>query len=109
MKRIIILRIIAGLMLSVFIFLFIHSETDFFDRHTDKCKDLDLCLILDKASFDNHHHFNKLSKLHIDISHEYLSIAAKSYVSYSDKGFLAPNYFITSPNNILLKNKILLI
>lgn len=58
-----ILRFIAGLILTVLTILFVHSEIDFFCEHTEECKTVDICLILDKVNFDNHHSFIDLLKL----------------------------------------------
>jgi hypothetical protein len=61
-----ILSIVAGLIIFVITLLFLHSETNLFDHHTEECQNIDLCLILQNASFDNHVSVNKMIKfLHL--------------------------------------------
>lgn len=54
-KKININGLVAGLMLLGFIFLFLHSETNLFDKHTEHCASVDVCLILNKAIFEKSH------------------------------------------------------
>lgn len=49
-------------MLCGFIFLFLHSETNLFDKHTEHCASVDVCLILNKAIFEKSHQtINKIT------------------------------------------------
>lgn len=58
-----ILKNTAGLILTVFVFLFLHSDVEIFHEHTKLCKDIDLCVILDKANLDNKHNCGNAVKL----------------------------------------------
>lgn len=58
-----IIKYIAGLILYVLVIMFLHSETTIFDCHSEECSKVDFCLIMGKASFDNHIDTNKSIKV----------------------------------------------
>lgn len=51
-RKNLIIRIVATLIFTAISFLFVHSETNLFDDHTNSCDATDLCLILKKAGND---------------------------------------------------------
>lgn len=96
-------------MLSVLVFLFMHSETELFDTHSEICKGTDLCLILDKASFENFHSINNFLKLSNDIFQISYFNLNLSYQKFSEMDLLTTSLFFTTPVHNLIKNQILLI
>ncbi len=108
-KRKHILRMTAGMIISVLIFLFIHSETELFDTHTDSCKDLDICLILEKASFENHHDIDFSSNSTFN-SFQLPVFNNKLHISelILSKNIDSKQYILAS-NNILSKIQVLII
>jgi len=103
------LKITAGIVLSVLVFLFVHSETDFFDEHNENCKYVDLCLILDNANCDNQHishHFQKTFTQNYHLpSHSFVQTELKLY----QNKFISNDKPINFPDKLFLKNQIILI
>jgi hypothetical protein len=62
-KKTNILRSLSVLILGAIIFLFAHSELDAIKIHTDLCKDVDLCLIIDSAKIDNDGNFSEIQHI----------------------------------------------
>ena len=102
-----ILRYIAGLILTVIVVLFLHSETNLFDEHTDSCKSIDLCLILDKANLDNHHNF----KNSIKIIHDTFQVCFDQIIfDYRHPELTRqqkPELTLVYPQNLIIENQIL--
>ncbi len=104
-----ILRSTAGLIILVFIFLFMHSETELLDKHNESCKDFDVCIILEKASFDNNDNFDNLVK----ISHDVFQVTDFKIFhivqEYTKLESITPNDVVKPPEKIFIKNQILII
>ena len=104
-----ILCLTAGLILTVLIFLFLHSELPLFENHSENCKDVDICLILEKANFDNDLNFDNFHKISYEIVLiPILKISQLLHMSEEFDSFL-PKHLFYFPDNLHLKNKILLI
>lgn len=100
---------IAGLILSALILLFIHSETDLLHSHTENCRDIDLCLILDKARFNDHQILENLNNLTINYFHINCHDIFPLNIVLPNKDYYTSIHFITTPSKELIKNSILLI
>ena len=108
-NRNIILKITAVSLIAILIFLFLHSETELFDKHNDSCKDLDLCLILDKANFENNHDVD----IFLKITHDIINVSIVK-LNHSIQLFIQPDKFSSyfhykTADKIYLTNLILLI
>ena len=97
------------LILSALVFLFIHSETNLFDEHNDDCKDLDLCLILDKAHFEKNIITNQVLKVSPDFIPLSSVKISQFSLTFSQTEFAIISNIIPIPHNTLIKNKSFLI
>jgi hypothetical protein len=102
-----ILKFIAGLILTALVVLFLHSETKLFDHHTELCKSVDLCLILDKASCSNHSNIGNFIKiLYVPCL---VFIQQINYVDYILESirFIKPEYLLHLSQQLTVETQIL--
>lgn len=57
-----IIRLMASLLLTAFMFLFLHSELDLIKMADDECHDHDFCSLVDISDIAHHHQFQKINK-----------------------------------------------
>ena len=104
-----ILRFTAIMLLAAFTFLFLHSETELFDEHTEQCKDLDLSLILEKARFDDFHNIDDSMKITFDYVNVALFDINYDYETISKWDYFSPGNYSDFQYRTFIKNRILLI